>query len=172
MQNLFSYPLQVEDIGSGNKTYKIKANEKQLAEIKNLLKLDDILCFESTLELKFNKKMHRIDIKGFVDADVVQTSVISLEKFTKNYHPSFDIFFDTELTYNQLRELEFDFDSEIPDIIENGKIDLAEIAMEQLALVLDDFPRQEGEIFSFKSEFDEETTQQNNPFAALSKLKK
>jgi uncharacterized metal-binding protein YceD (DUF177 family) len=41
-----------------------------------------------------------------------------------------------------------------------------------LALVLDDFPRKEGEVFSFQSEFDEETTEANNPFAVLKKLKK
>ena len=58
------------------------------------------------------------------------------------------------------------------DIIENGQIDLAEIAMEQIALVIDDFPRQENESFVFKSEFDEETTRAANPFAVLQKLKK
>ncbi len=49
---------------------------------------------------------------------------------------------------------------------------MAEIGLEQTALVLDDFPRQDGEVFEFKSEFDEETTQKTNPFAALAKLKK
>ena len=44
--------------------------------------------------------------------------------------------------------------------------------MEQLALVLDDFPRKDGEVFEFKSEFDEETTQAANPFNILKKLKK
>ena len=53
-----------------------------------------------------------------------------------------------------------------------GKIDLAEIAMEQIALVLDDFPRKDGETFQFTSEFDEETTKTTNPFAVLQKLKK
>ena len=44
--------------------------------------------------------------------------------------------------------------------------------MEQLALILEDFPRKEGEIFSFESEFDEETTLASNPFAVLKKIKK
>ena len=76
------------------------------------------------------------------------------------------------MTPQELREIEFDFEDDVPDIIINGKIDLAEIAMEQIALVIDDFPRKEGEVFEFKSEFDEETTQAMNPFAALAKLKK
>ena len=68
--------------------------------------------------------------------------------------------------------MSFDFDEEVPDIVEGGKIDLADIAMEQLALVLDDFPRRDGEVFEFKSEFDEETTARPNPFAVLAALKK
>ena len=61
---------------------------------------------------------------------------------------------------------------EIPDIVTNGEINLADIVMEQIALVLDDFPRKEGEIFKFQTEFDEETTQAQNPSAVLAKLKK
>ena len=68
--------------------------------------------------------------------------------------------------------MEFEFDDEVPDVIIDGKIDLAEIAMEQIALVIDDFPRQDGEVFEFESEFDEETTEKMNPFAVLAKLKK
>ena len=68
--------------------------------------------------------------------------------------------------------MEFAIDDEVPDIVENGQIDLAAIAMEQLALALDDFPRREGEVFEFKSEFDEETSAKQNPFAALAVLKK
>ena len=172
MQNLFSYPLYIEDIGTGIKTYNLNANPKQLKEIKDILKVDDVLRFESSINVKFNKKSHRIDVNGQIDADVEQTSVISLEKFIKNYKQDFKIFFDTELTYNQLKEMEFDFEDDTPDLLEDGKMDLATIALEQLALILDDFPRKDGEIFSFESEFDEETTKKNNPFAALIKLKK
>jgi uncharacterized metal-binding protein YceD (DUF177 family) len=68
--------------------------------------------------------------------------------------------------------MEEDFEADIPDIMENGQIDLAAVAMEQLALVLDDFPRKDGEVFVFRSEFDEETTKRSNPFAVLKNLKK
>lgn len=172
MQNLFSFPLTLEDMGTGTKVYHLAAKPEQLPYITDILKVENILSFKAELEIKFNRKIHRIDINGFVDADVEQTSVISLEKFVKRYHPEFSLFFDTELTAGQLREMEFAIDDEVPDIVENGQIDLAAIAMEQLALALDDFPRREGEVFEFKSEFDEETTAKQNPFAALAALKK
>ncbi len=172
MQNLFSYPLAVEDMGSGTKTYHLTATPQQLAYIAEVLKVDGITSFSAELDVRFSRKAHRIDINGRVEADVEQTSVISLEKFVRHYAPAFSLFYDTELTEKQLREMSFEFDDDVPDIVENGKIDLAGIAMEQLALALDDFPRKDGEVFEFKSEFDEETTLKANPFAALAKLKK
>ncbi len=172
MQNLFSFPLKVEDMGSGDKTYRLQADAAQLAFIGQVLKVDAVQRFEAELTVRFYRKEHRIDVNGTVSADVTQTSVISLEPFIKPYHSEFSVFYDTELTRAQLQELDFEFDDEVPDLVENGQIDLGAIAMEQLALVLDDFPRREGEVFEFKSEFDEETTAAAHPFAALAKLKK
>lgn len=172
MQNLFSYPLTLDDLGSGTKSYHIKATPIQLKFIAEVLKVEKIETFEAQITLNFNHKAHRIDVKGIVNADVEQTSVISLEKFIKHYSPEFEIVFDTELTAAQLREMDFEFEDEVPDILENGQLDLAAIAMEQLALTLDDFPRKDGEIFSFVSEFDEDDAPKENPFAVLAKLKK
>ena len=44
--------------------------------------------------------------------------------------------------------------------------------IEQVALMIDDYPRKDGEVFSFESEFDAETTEAMNPFNVLKKLKK
>ena len=60
----------------------------------------------------------------------------------------------------------------MPDIIIGGKLDLGQVAIEQVALVMEDNPRKEGEVFTFKSEFDEEDTEKLNPFNVLKKLKK
>ena len=113
-----------------------------------------------------------LEVKGIVDADVEQVSVISLESFVKKYHNEFSLKFDTKMTPKDLKEIDFEYDDELLDILDNGQVDIASIAMEHLALVLDDFPRKDGEEFSFVSEFDEETTEANNPFAVLKKIKK
>ena len=77
------------------------------------------------------------------------------------------------MTYREQKALlDEDMDAEVPDIVEDGKIDLAQIAIEQVALVMEDYPRKEGEVFEFVSEFDEETTKAQNPFSVLAKLKK
>ncbi|MBE6445197.1 MAG: DUF177 domain-containing protein [Alphaproteobacteria bacterium] len=172
MQKLFSHPLQIDDMGNGTKTYYLKANKEQLKYIAEVLKLDDVLRFEARVDVLFKYKTHKIDVTGNVVADVEHTSVVSLDKFIKNYSTDFAMQFDTEITYDQIKDLDLEFDDDVPDPVENGQIDLADIAMEQLALILEDFPRKEGEVFKFESEFDEETTKKTNPFAALAKLKK
>ena len=53
-----------------------------------------------------------------------------------------------------------------------GQIDLEQIAVEQIALAMEDYPRKEGEVFSWKSEFDPQDDERRNPFKILEKLKK
>ena len=64
MQNLFSYPLYVEDMGSGAKLYKLEATTKQLAYITEVLKVDGVKSFKAEIEVKFSRKIHRIDVRG------------------------------------------------------------------------------------------------------------
>ena len=172
MQNLFSYPLKLEDMSSSTQKYELKASAEELEYITEVMKVPAVKSFSAEIIVKLYKKEHLVEVKGVVDADVEQISVISLENFVKPYHNEFSLKYDTKMTPKDLKEIDFEYDDELLDILDNGQIDLAAIAMEHLALVLDDFPRKDGEEFSFVSEFDEETTEANNPFAVLKKLKK
>ena len=172
MQNLFSYPIEVEALGAGLKKYQIKAKEKELLHLAEVLKIPAIKSCEAEIFLENSHKTHHLDVSGKIKAVITQTSVISLEDFDREYDFSFEMFFDTKATYKDIRDMEPEFDDDVPDILEQGKIDLGNIIIEQIALQLDDYPRKEGEVFSFVSEFDEETTQAQNPFNVLKKLKK
>lgn len=172
MQNLFSYPLKLEDMSPAVQKYELKASPAELEYITAVMQVPAVKTFMATVNVRLHKKEHLVDVFGTVAADVEQVSVVSLENFIQHYSTEFTLKFDTKMTAAEQKELELDIDADVPDILENGQIDLAAVAMEQLALLLDDFPRKEGEVFIFESEFDEETTKQNNPFAILEKLKK
>ena len=172
MQKDFSYPLKVSELSQNAQTYKIKADKEQLQTLKNILKLKDVKTFEASITLKLNHKKNRLDVDGCVDSLVTLQSVISLELFDKSYHLPFEFYYDTSLTYQDLKEMDLGINDDVPDIIENDMIDLGQIAIERLALALDDYPRMEGEEFCFVSEFDEKTTKDSHPFAALKKLKR
>ena len=172
MQKFFSYPLKLEDMSSSTQKYTLKASSDELEYITEIMKVPSVKSFNAEITVKLYKKEHLLELKGIVDADVEQVSVISLESFVKKYHNEFSLKFDTKMTPKDLKAIDFEYDDELLDILDNGQVDIASIAMEHLALVLDDFPRKDGEEFSFVSEFDEETTEANNPFAVLKKLKK
>lgn len=172
MQKDFSYKLKIEDLTQKTKHYHLEADSKEREILKKILKTEDVKSFVADIDLKLNYKTHRLDIKGTVDAVLSLKSVISLEVFDKEYEASFEYYYDTSMTYDDIKSLDAGIEDEIPEIVENGEIDLGQIAIEQLALVMDDYPRMEGEVFTFKSEFDEKTTKAAHPFAVLEKLKK
>ena len=172
MQKDFSYPLNIDELNQQEQHYKLEANPEQLKVLTQILQVVDVKKFVADIYLKLKIKEHRLDVWGTVSADLELESVVSLEKFVKSYAPSFELYYDTKATYKDIREMEPQINDNIPDIIENGKIDLGDIAIEQLALVMEDYPRKDGEKFEFISEFDEETNRQANPFAVLAKLKK
>lgn len=172
MQKDFSYPLNIDDLNQQEQHYRLKADAEQLKTLKAVLQVEGVKSFMADIFLKLNVRQHRLDIWGKVKAELELKSVITLENFTKKYEAPFAYYFDTEATYQDIKDLDPGINDEIPDIIENGQIDLGNIAIEQLALVLEDYPRLDGEEFHFVSEFDEETTKQANPFAVLQNLKK
>lgn len=172
MQKLFSYPIFIDDLSSASRKYKIEATPKDLVYLTEVLKVPAVKSCKSEINLQYDKRAHRLDVIGWINAVITQESVITLEMFDKKYSGEFTLFFDTTATYKDIRELDEEMGDEIPDIVIGGKIDLGDIIIEQIALLIDDYPRQEGEIFSFESEFDEETTQASNPFNILKKLKK
>lgn len=172
MQNLFSYPLIVDELSVGEKKYELKASAEDLEFLKEVLKVQSVKAFRAEFFVQHNKKGHRLSVQGRVWATLELQSVISLENFDEDYENEFSIVYDTKAKLKDLKELEIDFEEEEIDIILDGQIDLVNVAIEQLALVMEDNPRKEGEFFEFQSEFDEEDTKKLNPFSVLEKIQK
>jgi uncharacterized metal-binding protein YceD (DUF177 family) len=62
-----------------------------------------------------------------------------------------------------------------PELVDEGRIDLGELVVEQLVLALNPYPRAEGADFDAKvwgNEEDDDVVSGSNPFAALKKLEK
>ncbi len=172
MQKDFSLPLKIDDLSQNEQHYHIRANDAQKKELAAILKVESVPAFEANIFLKYHHKKHRLDVRGNVSATLELESVISLEHFLKDYNTDFSYYYDTEMNYHELKNLGAGIEDDVPEIMENRQIDLGQIAIEQLALIMDDYPRKDGEVFVFQSEFDEETTKKANPFAVLQKLKK
>lgn len=170
MQKEFSYPLQIDELGQGEQTYKLKADKAELATLAEILQVPAVNSFEAEIKLKFQKKRGILELNGTARANLGLISVISLEPFDKDYTTEFKLIFDTNATYEDIYGDDDDIKEDVPDIVYDGKIDLGDIAIEQIALVMEDYPRKEGETFEAVVEDNEPI--KNNPFAALAKLKK
>jgi uncharacterized metal-binding protein YceD (DUF177 family) len=171
MQKDFSRPLIVADLPLSIQRYQIKVEGDDLKALAKILKVEGIKFFAADISLKINKETHILDVWGNISAKVVLKSVISLENFNKKYNFGFSDKYAVAAAIDFLKEEEKSWDSDLPNIIIDGKIDLMDIAIEQIALQLDDYPRKDGEVFKFYSEFSEEDSK-NNPFEILSSLKK
>jgi uncharacterized metal-binding protein YceD (DUF177 family) len=170
MQKNFSYPLKIDELNQGEQLYKLNADKDELEVLTEILQVPAVNSFSAEIRLKFQKKRGILTVWGKVSANLSLISVISLDEFDKDYTSEFSITYDTNATYDDIKEIDEDINCNIPDIVMNGEIDLGDIAIEQLALVLDDHPRKDGEEFS--SIIEDISPVKNNPFAALAKLKK
>ena len=166
MQNFFSYPIVVDELSQFEKKYTLKASDKELLYLAEVLKVPSVRSFDAEIMLKLKHKEHRLDVWGRVRAELELQSVVSLENFFRVYEPEFAMVFDTLMTYREQKAL---LDEDMDPVC---MAEAAQIAIEQVALVMEDYPRKEGEVFEFVSEFDEETTKAQNPFSVLAKLKK
>lgn len=170
MQKEFSYPLQIDELGQGEQTYKLRADKEQLQTLAEILQVPAVNSFGANIGLKFQKKRGLLEVYGTVKANLGLISVISLEPFDKDYTAEFKLTYDTNATYEDIYGEDDDIKDDVPDIVYDGKIDLGDIAIEQIALIMEDHPRKDGEEFDAVIEDNEPV--KNNPFAALAKLKK
>lgn len=172
MQKKFSYPLKIEDVNQNEHKFDINADMAELSDISEILKVENVKYFNAEVHLKRHNKQNLLSVWGIIRTEIEQKSVITLNNFLKYYEIPFELKFDTKATYQDIAEISADIDADVPDIIENGKIDLADIVLEQIALNLDDYPRAEGEVFDFEKYSDFSSDERENPFAVLAKLKK
>ncbi len=171
MQKEFSLSLIVEDLPQTEQRYKMLANTDNLQYVAKILQIPEVKFLEADFVVKNNHRNSILNVSGHIKAELILQSVISLETFKQDYDFDFSTDFDTKATLDSQKAEDDDWDKEIPEIVVGGKIDLGDIAIEQIALKLDNYPRMTGETFNFKPEFDI-NEKQDNPFTALSKLKR
>lgn len=172
MQNFFSYQIVTAALPQREQCYKLRADAEDREKIREILKVPAVDDFCADIYLNFNQKEHLLKVWGRAEASLQLESVISLEVFEKKYDTDFSLVYDTEATLKSQREEEeeISISDNLPDVIINGRLDLADIAIEQIALVMDDYPRKDGEVFSYHPSFDPEEGRKN-PFDVLKKLK-
>lgn len=159
-----SEPVRLNEIGRGLER-TLAPDEAVRAKIAKALDLASLDAFVADLTVKpADNAGYRIT--GRVRASAVQTCGITLEPMPVEIDERFSVDLAEAVETPEDGEIEVSLDEDAPDLIEDGRIDLGQYAVEQLALQLDPFPRKPGAEF-----VQPEEPVEISPFAVLKQLK-
>lgn len=158
----YSEPVRLHQVGGGV-TRTLQPDAAARARIAKALDLASLDAFVAEMTLAPSPGGWRLS--GRVKASLAQTCGITLEPLPVEIDASFTLSL-AEAADEDSDEIVITLDDESPDPIEGGQIDLGQYAVEQLALLLDPFPRKPGAEFVQPPEPTE-----ISPFAVLKQLR-
>jgi uncharacterized metal-binding protein YceD (DUF177 family) len=168
----FSRFIEADSVGTRPIERQISANGEERAALAERFSLPSIdrLDASFTLNRAGNGVIH---VRGAVEAEVVQSCVVTLVPVPARIRETFAVDFSDRDPGPGL-EADFDLEAEDPpEPIRNGHIDLGELAAQQLSLALDPYPRAPGaELppeFSAGADNDAGQDKRPNPFLILKK---
>lgn len=164
----FSRPIPVEQIGVQETVRQIVANASErvrLAERFGLIALDRL---QATLQLQ-RIPGGLIRVRGHLEADVVQSCVVTLEPVPAQLSESFTMNFVSGRA-DRGGEVVISVDEEDPpETIAEGRFDLGETVAQQLAVSLNPYPRsgQAPAVNEGEPEIVGQNDKKRGPFAVL-----
>jgi uncharacterized metal-binding protein YceD (DUF177 family) len=165
----FSRPIAIEGI-TPDKTRQEKV-EATAQECKALCKRFDLRSlenFKATINIRRVEGGEVVHVAGKLEADVIQTCVVSLQDVHARVESDFETFFSENAPEDD--EI-VDGNEDAPELLRNGMLDLGEVAAQYLSLGLDPYPRAPG--VSLAAQLQEIGGEvRNSPFAVLQGLKK
>ena len=173
----FSYVIEVQTLTPSGRVYTITADADARARVAERLGLQSLDKLAAQLEVIPHGT--GAAVTGHVDADVVQRCVVTLGPVPAHIHELIETKFvaPQELKKPAVDEDEeedlLEAEEEPPEPLVDGRIDLGELAVSQVALGLDPYPRAPGAAFDpAQWGVGAEKTRSDSPFAALAKLKR
>jgi len=175
----FSRMVNADTVQRGEVVQTIEAGEAERTALARRLELESIGSLTATVRLR-RVRGTMIRVSGALEADVVQTCVVTLDPVPAHVSETFEALFAPEdMVPDDVDEIDFDpavSDEDIPEPMHNNRIDIGELTAQYLSLGLDPYPHAAGIAFETIDEADDEEEevpeQRPNPFAALGQLKK
>ena len=171
----FSFPIEVISVPPSGRVYTLTADADARARVAMRLGLQSLNKLTALLEVVPHGP--GATVTGHVEADVVQSCVVSLAPVPAHIREDIELKFVVPQDVKKRDEDDedeelLDVAEEPPEPIQDGRIDLGEVAVSQVALGLDPYPRAPGAAFDpAKWGVDAEKPVSDSPFAALAKLK-
>ncbi|HWU60592.1 MAG TPA: DUF177 domain-containing protein [Ensifer sp.] len=174
----FSYKVKVGHISANPVTVKLSADKQELEGLATLWRVDAVRRLESELQIARWKK-DGVRIRGHVDAEIVQSCVVTLEPVETTISEEVDRIYVPEgsrlarLVLDERGEMVLDPEGEdIPEQFSGDTIDARDAVTEAVALAIDPYPRKPGAEFADHVESTEADDKKPSPFAILKDWKK
>ncbi len=164
----FSRPVRVDDLGAAERVYEIEANEAERAALARRFDLQAIGRLAATVRLGRTHAGRFVRLAATLEAEVVQTCVVSLDPVPASVRSTFEILYDPGAGAEG-REVVVDAGEVDIEPLEGDMVDIGEAVAEELSLSLDPYPRAPGvEMEGAESGGDGA----NRPFETLARLKR
>lgn len=179
----FSRIVRADAVHRADVVETIEATEAERKALAERFELEAIDRLVATVRLRSVRGGQMVRVAGELEADVVQTCVVTLDPVPAQVTESFGALFAPESMIPK-EEDEIDIDpnlseEDIPEPMVNGRIDIGELTAQHLSLALDPYPHAEGVEFAGYGDADEDEDdgtadepEKPNPFAALERLKR
>ena len=160
----FSEVVRINEIGAGL-TRHLVPDDAARARIVKALDLATLASLEADVSILPSRGGWTLS--GQVTAVAEQVCGITLEPLPVRIDERFSIdLIEASVREPDEVEVEVSLDDDAPDVIEDGRIDLGQYAVEQFSLALDPFPRKPGAEF-----VQPEEPAEISPFAVLKAFK-
>jgi uncharacterized metal-binding protein YceD (DUF177 family) len=167
----FSRPLAPEHVPAEGTSVHLAASKAECALLARRFELVDLTRLEGDVRVVPVAGTSTIHVTGHLSADVVQTCVVTLDPVPALVEADFDRLFSNDLPYEAEGEVEIDAESEVPEPIAGGTLDLGEILAEELSLAMEPYPRSLN-ADRLLAEREKASDGDRSPFAALDSLRR
>lgn len=173
----FSRVVALDRFGDKPFVRQLVATPEECAALAARFGIESVGRLQGTLRVSQPASGPAIRVAGHLEADVIQTCVVSLALCGQSVAENFVQRYTTEVVAEPEEVFSEPDAEEPPETLEGDTLDLGEILAEQLALALDPYPRAPGATFEGASfgpwDAEDEAAAQaaKSPFAALDDLK-
>jgi uncharacterized metal-binding protein YceD (DUF177 family) len=169
----FSRPFAIDCLPPRGTAVVLKASageRRALAARFDLVRLDSL---EGEVRIERADADTLVHVAGRLEADAVQSCVVTLEPVPAKVQADFDRLFSRASPAEAQGEVEIDPEAELPDPLpSSGKLDLGEILAEELSLALDPYPRSPAADRLLAELEARDRGEAGSPFGVLASLRK
>ena len=172
-ENEFSRLLSRDLLGAKTERHEIAASASECEALARRFGLLALESLSAQLTVRPRGALGLVDVTGRLRAKVSQACVVTLEPVADDIDAEISLIYTLREKDPEDIEVEFDPNEEDPpELIGPEGLDLGEAVVQQLAVLLDPYPRRKDAVLPSSAQAGADDGATQSPFAALKELKR